>query len=118
MARLTDREIDEIARRIAADIVRGVTPIPAAGASTPVAPLQTEQGLGLFATVGEAVRAAAVAQTQFAALKLEHRARIIGAMRQTMLDNADALARAALSETGYGRHEDKILKNRLVTEKT
>ncbi len=117
MTRLTDREIDEIARRIAADIVRGGTPLPAAAASMPVAP-STEQGLGLFATVGEAVRAAAVAQTQFAALKLEHRARIIGAMRQTMLDNADALARAALSETGYGRHEDKILKNRLVTEKT
>lgn len=116
MTRLTDREIDEIARRIAADIVRGGTPIPAPAMS--VAPPHLDQGLGIFATIGEAVRAAAVAAPQFAALKLEHRARIIAAMRAAMLGNAELLAKAAHDETSYGRYEDKILKNRLVTEKT
>ncbi len=115
MARLTDQEIDEIARRIAADIARGGAPLPAAA---PAAPRPVEQGLGLFATVDEAVRAAAAAQPSFVALKLEHRARIIAAMRQTMLENGDMLARAAREETGLGRYEDKVVKNRLVTEKT
>ncbi len=117
MARLTDQEIDEIARRIAADIARGaVPPFPAAAVAQ--AQPAIAQGLGIFATVDEAVRAAAAAQTAFVALKLEHRARIIAAMRQTMLENNEILARAARDETGLGRYEDKVVKNRLVTEKT
>ena len=113
--RLTDRDIDEIARRIAADISRGAVPLPQfvpAGATSPV------QGLGAFPTVDEAVAAARAAQPQFAALKLEHRARIIAAIRKTMLENAEVLAKAAHDETGYGRYEDKVVKNRLVTERT
>src|SRR6185436_10551785 len=65
-----------------------------------------------------AVRAAGAAQVQFAALPLATRARILAAMRQSMLENGDMLAKAAHDETGYGRYEDKIVKNRLVTEKT
>lgn len=113
--RLTDRDIDEIARRIAADISRGTVTLPQfvpSGAS----PVQS--GLGVFPTVDEAVAAARAAQPQFAALKLEHRARIIAAIRKTMLENAELLAKTAHDETGYGRYEDKVVKNRLVTEKT
>jgi len=77
MARLTDQEIDEIARRIAADIARG-------GSSNPPAPgglenpphMDIPQGLGVFTTVEEAVRAAKAAQPVFAKLKLEQRSRI------------------------------------------
>jgi acyl-CoA reductase-like NAD-dependent aldehyde dehydrogenase len=115
MARLTDQEIDEIARRIAADIARGGTPVPAAA---PPAARPLEQGLGIFSTIDDAVRAAAAAQPAFVALKLEQRAKIIAAMRQAMLDNGDMLARAAWEETGLGRYEDKVVKNRLVTERT
>ena len=114
--RLTDRDIDEIARRIAADISRGTVTLPQfvpSGAASPV-----QAGLGVFPTVDEAVAAARAAQPQFAALKLEHRARIIAAVRKTMLENAELLAKAAHDETGYGRYEDKVVKNRLVTEKT
>jgi acyl-CoA reductase-like NAD-dependent aldehyde dehydrogenase len=114
--RLTDRDIDEIARRIAADIRGGALPMPQFVPSPAAAPVQT--GLGVFATVDEAVNAARAAQPVFAALKLEHRARIIAAIRKTMLENAEALAKAAHDETGYGRYEDKVVKNRLVTEKT
>ena len=35
-----------------------------------------------------------------------------------MLRDGDDLARMAWEETGLGRYEDKIIKNRLVTEKT
>jgi acyl-CoA reductase-like NAD-dependent aldehyde dehydrogenase len=114
--RLTDRDIDEIARRIAADISRGTVTLPQFVSSSAAAPAQS--GLGAFPTVDEAVAAARAAQPQFAALKLEHRARIIAAIRKTMLENADVLAKAAHDETGYGRYEDKVVKNRLVTEKT
>src|ERR1051325_6259324 len=115
-ARLTDRDIDEIARRIAADIRGGALPMPQLIPSAAASPVQ--HGLGVFATVDEAVAAARAAQPQFVALKLEHRARIIAAIRKSMLENAEALAKAAHDETGYGRYEDKVVKNRLVTEKT
>src|SRR5436190_4262653 len=113
MNRLTDREIDEIARRIAADIRGGgQAPLP-----VPVADGQAGV-IGVFPTVSEAVSAAAAAQKQFVALPLTTRAKILMAMRESMLANADALAKAAYDETGYGRYEDKVVKNRLVTEKT
>src|SRR5262249_41483104 len=116
--RLTDRDIDEIARRIAREIQSGgqaILPVREPG--------QTGQtGLsgvhGVFPTVDEAVAAARAAQPVFAALKLEDGGRIIAEIRKTMLENAEVLARAAHDETGYGRYEDKVVKNRLVTERT
>lgn len=113
MSRLSDQEIEEIARRIAADIGSG----PAASAASPPS-IQPSSGLGVYNSVGEAVRAAGAAQKKFAALKLAHRARIIEAMRQTMRENEAVLAKAAWEETGLGRFEDKIVKNRLVTDRT
>jgi len=109
---LTDQEIEAIARRIAADMARG-------GALAPPPPAVTQEaGLGIFTTVNDAVNAATVAQKEFVALKLEHRARILEAMRQSMRENGTALAKAAFEETGLGRFEDKIVKNRLVTDRT
>src|ERR1035437_3973871 len=116
MTRLTDREIEEIARRVAADISKGgASPVPAV---RPAEAGPVDTGLGIFATVAEAVRAAGVAQPRFVALPLAQRARILEAMRQTMRENGEALAKAAHAETGLGRVEDKVVKNRLVTEKT
>ena len=117
MTRLTDREIDEIARRIAADIARGAAPSPGAG-SPAGGPAATGQELGVFSSVGDAINAATGAQKQFAALKLAHRGRILEAMRQTMRENESVLAKAAQEETGLGRSEDKVVKNRLVTDRT
>lgn len=111
MTRLTDQEIEEIARRIAADIGRG-------GGQAPPPVQSQETGLGVFATVSEAVRAATIAQKEFVALKLAQRARILEAMRQAMRENESVLAKAAFEETGFGRWEDKIVKNRLVTDRT
>ncbi len=118
MARLTDREIEEIARRIAADIKSGVSSAPAAAPPQASASPSVNNELGIFATVSEAVSAAGIAQPRFAAVPLATRARIIEAMRQTMRENSEMLAKAAHDETGLGRSEDKVVKNRLVTEKT
>lgn len=125
MTRLTDREIDEIARRIAADLAQGAAP-PSRAATAQFAPAQapadstvsTIHGLGIHVTVADAVQAAAAAQPRFAVLPLAQRAKIIESMRQTMRENCESLAKAAHDETGLGRYEDKVVKNRLVTEKT
>ncbi len=114
MAKLTDQEIDAIARRIVSDMGRDpAAPAPATGGAPPF-----EQGLGIFATVDEAVKAAKAAQPVFVALPLRTRAAIIANIRATMLEHAAPLAKAAHEETGLGRFEDKITKNILVTEKT
>jgi acyl-CoA reductase-like NAD-dependent aldehyde dehydrogenase len=114
MASLSDRDIEAIARRIVADLQAAPGAPPAAG--LPDAASAT--GLGVYSTVDEAVQAARRAQPVFARLPLRTRAQIIAAIRQTMIDNAAALARAAHEETGLGRVEDKVVKNLLVTERT
>ena len=113
MPHLTDQDIEAIARRIAADLKR-----QAPEAVPKTAPSQVAHDLGIFATVDEAVQAAREAQPIFVALPLAVRAKIIESIRQTMLENNEALARVAHEETGLGRVEDKVVKNRLVTEKT
>ena len=114
MPKLTEQEIEAIAQRIAADLEGRPTLPQRAAPPSPAAPAAP----GVFATVEEAVAAAAAAQPAFVALPLARRASIIAAIRATMLDNCEALARAARDETGLGRIEDKVVKNRLVTEKT
>lgn len=113
MASLTDRDIEAIARRIVADLQAGrdAPPRPA-----PEAP--PTAGMGVYSTVDDAVRAARQAQPRFVRLPLKVRAQIVAAIRQTMIENAAALAKAAHEETGLGRVEDKVVKNLLVTEKT
>src|ERR1051326_3346626 len=118
--RVSDKEIEEIARRTAADISGAPASAGLASSRGPAeAGVPYEAGAqGIFSNVEDAVRAAKEAQPRFVALKLEHRARIIAAIRKAMLENCEALAKAAWEETGLGRYEDKIVKNRLVTEKT
>jgi aldehyde dehydrogenase len=114
MGSLTDREIDAIARRIVADIGNE----PAVQAEAPAAEQPFAAGTGVYATVDEAVQAARRAQPAFARLPLTTRARIIAAIRRTMIEHAAELAKSAHDETGLGRVEDKVVKNLLVTEKT
>lgn len=74
--------------------------------------------LGIHRTLDEAVAAARRSFASFRDLPLETRGRIIASVRATMLASLESLASLAVSETGLGRFEDKVLKNRLVTEKT
>ena len=73
---------------------------------------------GVLADINTATEAAKKAQTQLMKLSLKVRNRIIRSIRIKMLEHADDLAQRAVEETGLGRVEDKIIKNKLVTEKT
>jgi acyl-CoA reductase-like NAD-dependent aldehyde dehydrogenase len=73
---------------------------------------------GIFPDVDSAVEAAGIAFRRLAAESLTLRETIIAAMREAALAAAEEISRRAQEETGLGRTEDKILKNRLVTRKT
>lgn len=74
--------------------------------------------LGIHRTLDEAVAAARRSFAAFREVPLETRGRIIASIRQALLASLETISKLAVSETGLGRVEDKILKNRLVTEKT
>lgn len=82
------------------------------------APAVTSPGDGVFATVDQCVDAARVAFQQLSAGTLAQRTETVAAIRTAMLREGDRLAEMAWQETGLGRVQHKVIKNRLVTEKT
>jgi len=117
---LTDQQVDIIATRLAQRLsgaVSAQTTAPAADSSPAVTP-RAALGEGVFASVDDAVAAAGIAFREFDGISLEGRQKIIAAIRESMLEHAEELARFAHRETGLGRAEHKIIKNRLVTRKT
>ncbi|HPF34648.1 MAG TPA: aldehyde dehydrogenase EutE [Candidatus Krumholzibacteria bacterium] len=111
MSRLTDAQVDAIAMRLARTLRPGAAPAAPAAASAPT-------GEGIHADVDAAVAAARRAFVRLGELPLAVRERMIAAIRDVMRREGDRLARLAHEETGLGRCEDKVVKNRLVTEKT
>ena len=83
-----------------------------------LAEADTAVGDGIYPDVNAAVVAARTAFETYRSMGLKGRHRIIDAVRTAMRDRAEELARMAHEETGIGRAEDKLLKNRLVIEKT
>jgi aldehyde dehydrogenase len=81
-------------------------PAPAAAPSAKGAPL----GDGVFASVDEAVKAAAEAQKKVAALSLEDRGKMTAAIRRICAERAKELGRIELEETKIGRLDHKIGK--------
>ncbi len=75
-------------------------------------------GRWLCGTAEEAIENAKQSQQQLMNLTLEHRGRIIAAMREASLKNAVHLAELAHNETGYGSVAHKTLKNELAANKT
>ena len=67
-------------------------------------------GDGVYATVDEAVKAAARAQKRIAGMSLEERGRIIAIIRRMCAENAAEWARIELDETRLGRLDHKIEK--------
>ncbi len=127
MTRLTDAQVDHIARALARQLGRSRVgagrrrrgrrlggnrrrraPVPALGTAG-----------GVFATVDECVAAARAAFEDLQGMTLEPSApRSSPPYRAAMLREAESLAREAVQETRLGRFEHKVLKNRLVTEAT
>src|SRR5262245_3328543 len=74
--------------------------------------------LGIHASLDDAVAGARRAFEAWRETPLEVRDRVIAAIRDTILASLETLSKLAVDETGYGRVEDKILKNRLVATRT
>jgi len=91
----------------------GTSPAPA-----PAAKAGGAGELGIFPTIGQAVEAAGEAYRAFHVRGLEQRRGVVESIRRVMRENAERLAHLAHEETGLGRAEDKVLKNRLVIDKT
>ncbi len=119
MSVLSNEEIQGIIARVRARLGEDGSAPPSLRAAAELAAAdQAELGDGIYATVDDAVGAAARAFAAYGAMGLDKRRVIIEAVRRAMLENAERLARMAREETGLGRAEDKVRKNVLVTTKT
>ena len=128
MSKLNESEVSRIAELIAGRM-RGVHSAPAAPPASAPAPVSTpapvsapavaeDPAQGLFTHLDTAVDAARKAFGRLSTMRLDVRRRIIDAIRESMLNEAETLARLAHDETGLGRFEDKVSKNRLAAQKT
>jgi acyl-CoA reductase-like NAD-dependent aldehyde dehydrogenase len=117
---MDEREIAQIIGRVQQRLATADASRPGsslqAGAEVAAA-AQVELGDGIHATVDEAVAAATRAFRAFGDAGLARRKTVIEAVRASMLAHAEQLARMAHRETGIGRYDDKVVKNRLVTTK-
>jgi aldehyde dehydrogenase len=123
---IDERKIEEIVSRVLERLGGGVPGASGAhvrgSASPPVAPNQKvnlPRGTnGVYADADQAAKAARRAFEQNERTPVATRAKMVEAMRRVVLANNDALSRYAVEETGLGRYEDKLSKNKLVAEKT
>jgi propionaldehyde dehydrogenase len=91
---------------------------PSLVAADSIATSAVELRDGIFETIDDAVAAARRAFQSSRELGLETRKVIVASMREAMLAEGERLAYLAREETGLGRAEDKVIKNRLVTTRT
>lgn len=73
---------------------------------------------GVFADMNEAIAAAKKAQKYIGQMSMDQREHIISNIRKKTIEHAEILARMGVQETGMGNVGHKILKHRLVAEKT
>ncbi len=109
LQRLTDEIVRSLEGKVDVSHLSG-SAVSAAGAGS--------TGRWLCDTAEEAISNAKAAQAQLMEMTLDQRAELIAAMRKAGIEQAEPLAKLAHEETGYGRVEDKIQKNLLVSRKT
>lgn len=73
---------------------------------------------GVFGDMNEAIAAAKKTQRIIARMSMDQREKIISNIRKKIKENAETFARMGVQETGMGNVGHKILKHRLVAEKT
>lgn len=121
---LDEARIEEIVARVVERLGGGATAAPprpamaAGGDGRKPAPSIPRGTLGVFADAEAAARAARAGFEANQRTPVSIRHKMVAAMRQVTLANNELLARYAVEETGLGRYEDKLQKNRLVAEKT
>lgn len=107
---IDERQIQAIVQQVIAELGGpGDRPAPAR---------QSGGQYGQFSRIDDAIVAAERAFHLLGEISLEIREKMIAAMRQVILDNADLLARMGAEETGLGNREDKIQKHRVAASKT
>ncbi|TMQ72574.1 MAG: aldehyde dehydrogenase EutE [Candidatus Eisenbacteria bacterium] len=97
---------------IVAEVLERLETDAPARAGVPAAPL------GVHADLDAAVAGARAGFQAYDQVPLSTRQSIIAAIRETLAGQVQTLAEVAVAETGLGRVEDKIVKNRLVSEQT
>lgn len=73
---------------------------------------------GVFDTMEEALCAVDKAYKEYRGYSIEQREKMISKIRELTLAEAEEMAMLGVEETGMGRVSDKIIKHRLVAEKT
>ena len=77
-----------------------------------------EKRLGIFEDMNDAIAAAIEAQKVMQKMPMDFREKIISNIRRLTIENAELLARMGVEETEMGNVGDKILKHKLLAEKT
>ena len=109
--KVTDEQITSIVDKVVKSITtKSIT-------SAPTTNLENS-GLGSFNDVNSAASAAKQAFLNFQSTSLETRRKIISAIRKICLEHLEDLSRIAIEETGLGRYDDKLAKNKLAIMKT
>jgi len=120
---IDERKIEEIVARVIERLGAAGTSAAPARASHAAEPSRGAPNIprashGIYADADEAAKAARRGFEANERLPIATRSKMIEAMRRVTLANNEALSRYAVEETGLGRYEDKLSKNRLVAEKT
>jgi len=111
--------VDKVVDRIRASIKKEAPGLPSTtGASQKISTTSIEEGLGCFADIESAIKAAKKAYWDFKDIPLWQRHKIINAIRKICSEHLKEISELGVAETGMGRVEDKIRKNRVAIEKT
>jgi acyl-CoA reductase-like NAD-dependent aldehyde dehydrogenase len=109
---LPPEQIDKLVDKVVERLQR-------AAKEEPRAPAYVRSGApGVFDDLDQAVAAANRAFEIWKETRLETRAKCIAAIRKVCLDRVEEIAQKAVAETGLGRADHKIVKNRNAIEKT
>ncbi|HET9991751.1 MAG TPA: aldehyde dehydrogenase family protein [Kofleriaceae bacterium] len=121
---IDEKKIEEIIARVVERLGGSPTAAPKHVPTMNSAPEQARRSNiprgtnGVYADADQAAKAARKAFEQNERTPVQTRIKMVENMRKAVLSNNDALSRYAVEETGLGRYEDKLVKNRLVAEKT
>jgi propionaldehyde dehydrogenase len=116
VSQLSDTQVDAIAQQVLQRLAAGRGASASGGHAE--ADATGQHRLGTFRDMDTAVGAAQKAFQALDKMALKEREDIIANVRKAALRESESLAFAAHRETGFGRYEDKIIKNRLVATKT
>lgn len=122
---IRESQIESIVNRVVEQLTSTPTNPPQTSPPTqtpsnrvPFSPPLSDETRGCFPDIDSAIDAARKAFIEYKDVPVEQRKRIISAIRKICLENLDELSRLAVEETGLGRFEDKLKKNRLAITKT